>query len=547
MPIERLIRTGAVLLATGLAIVALGCNQSGDGLASVIDAGGGDAGPTGQGGRGSGFRLAIEEASARDLGIEILRRGGVDASFEVPPRPAPDFGTNPLVVTNEVFVGSLTEFEPTPGSVYMLKGQDSLLVSDGNGTAGDEPPVTGVHVEPGGVLVFPHNEIHGDSRSRVEVTLSHDIVNDGEITTLELANFDRGDLVLSTTGGRYMGRGDVVNHGVRPGQSGGDVWVLVEGDSINEGSWLTYGAESANGGRIIFGASPLDENPDCVLFNTGRFDASGGDAAAGGVADFGGSANEIDLNAGVGVFNSGDMVAVGGDGIQSGGNGGWILFVSARGDIRNAGNLIADAGQGEAQVGGDGGTVFLVARGGELRTSGRLSAQGGAASGDSRGGDGGSIRLGSTATSEAVFPPAPGSSVLVSGDLLIGGGDGLKSGGRGGALLVQVSNPTPGHDVQQRISLRGYSLVDGSGGDGLLAGEGGELTIDTSASGSVLESPVRIDPLVDLSGGDADPGVAGSSGGDGGPLFMRASVLTLGEGIDQSGGTGETPGSEPEA
>jgi len=134
--------------------------------------------------------------------------------------------------------------------------------------------------------------------------------------------------------------------------------------------------------------------------------------------------------------------------------------------------------------------------------------------------------------------------VWVSGTIRTGGGHGEFQGGDGGNVRVasEIGFGTIG------IHLVGYDRIVGRGGGSPGSGSNG-ATVSLYVAEDDMAQPkmgtVEIEPPLDLRGGDAEPGVPGSSGGEGGVVLTDQSVITVGS-TDLRGGTGEIPGGDGE-
>ncbi len=573
------VRISALVLVCLLGAGHLGCKQTrtsttttvvlcnpGVGGASAsthpIDVSGGDAGSTGgTGGLGGfiGFEIWFGGAGS----IEVSESGSVDASFVPTGSFSPDLGPNPLVVSGDLAIPVVLSAPPL-GVPYLLEDDSSLYVSDGDLILGNEAPVTGFEVQAGATVTLGLN-LSSNGRPAGVLTFSHDLVNDGTITVVDVDSEQRGAVNLYTDGD-YIGRGGIETFGTLPGQDGGPIDVGALGRGYNSGAWLSYGADqtdgrAGNGGGIYFYTGfynyqvDFDGEPGGLIENTGDMRSSGG--AASGATGIGGSGGGIAILPYASLCNSGDLQASGGDGVGQGGDGGTIQVAGYyRGELRNTGDLTSDGGDATDDAAqfvypGSGGEIGLGAAGADLRSSGMLIAHGGDASseiGADYYGVGGSAIFftGSSVDDyEERELDVPAGDIWVSGGVIATGGESLASDGTGGAgggvffyLLNDISEGT------QAIHLLGFDGLTARGGDGESAGgDSVGLSFDLAAEAGVATGSVDVEPAMDSSGGNANPGVIGSQGGDAGAIAIVAGEIVYGT-ADASGGAGATPGAD---
>lgn len=529
------------VLLVGLAALVTGCPDGSGG--PTLDASGGDASAeSGRGAAGGEIDIRITLGDDAEGGVEIRRSGSADTSYESPPLLPPFAGSNPLVVTDEVIVEVVNEGDPPAGTVYIEDDETSLFISNGDNIEGNEPPITGLDIRRGGVLVLPHDSEVPENFVRLEFT--NDIINDGLITTDDPAGQrDRGHVRLVSTDGSYVGSGDIDLSGTSNASRGGIIAIVATRVIFNEGEMRASGGAADHAGTVEFvdvdagieGAGRLR------IENRGRIDVRGGDASSGG--EDGGVGGSIVMLSSTDLFNAGDLLASGGRGSGQGGPGGQIELVTARfGDIVNEGDLVVDGARGDLGRGGAGREIRIVATGGGIRSSGDLLLRGGASRSDAAGA-GGEIDIITLDENATVFVPGlhePAGSIELSGRILATGGSGSSGSGMGGIIAIANESVVPDLEDGRRIVLLGHRRVSATGGNGALGGgTGGELHVETAQTLD-LESPVSIEPRVDLSGGDSDAFHLGGAGGDATLIGLSVDVAE----IDVSGGDGGTPGSE---
>ncbi|HEM46550.1 MAG TPA: hypothetical protein ENO23_05830, partial [Alphaproteobacteria bacterium] len=444
--------------------------------------------------------------------------GAADASFTPSAGVAVDLGPEPLVVSTSLLIG-IAGVEPAVDTPYAILGDTALRISDGNGILGDEPPVSGLEIETGATLTLP---ITNTMIQAAELDFTHDVVNDGVLTVADVDATLRGSIDL-VAGGSYHGTGPVQTHGTVPGQSGGYIRIFVEGAGYNSGPFTTYGADrvggnGGDGGEIVFRTDWATQGEQ--IENTGRMDTHGGRASNG--SGIGGDGGDISILPYLHLWSSGDLISRGGDGVQGGGRGGAVRIAGYyRGELRNTGHVTANGGHTSSGAAGDGGAIELEAWGGDLVSSGTLSARGGnSVGGGGIGGGGGAIALYVTSSDDNWEPvplDVPAGDLIASGAMDASGGTATGPGGQGGAggaIQLQIEN-----DVTmgtQSIFLHGYGLIDTRAGNGYMAGSSPGASFDVAAVSGTRTGPIVVDASVDTSGGDADPGLAGSTGGDAG-------------------------------
>ncbi len=210
--------------------------------------------------------------------------------------------------------------------------------------------------------------------------------------------------------------------------------VAVSGDmTVGTGAWVYPYSHPTNGGSPVFTMNNLS------IAATGGFDASGR-GFSGGIAG-----STVGKGPGGGINNGGAFVSGGGgyggfggsnpvgygltnglalaplgpgsggggrDASNTGGNGGGLVRIEAKGDVVVDGSLLAngDRRAGDYAAGGSGGGIFLICR--SIRGTGTISANGESSTASKYSGGGGGGRI-------AVWQKIPNTlwSRLLSGDL----------------------------------------------------------------------------------------------------------------------------------
>jgi len=461
--------------------------------------------------------------------IEARSSGALAASFTPTGFPV-DLGPQPLVVAADLAI-PVVAVEPATGTAYAVSGDTSLYVSDGNGTLADEPAVSGLDIQSGATLTLP---ITSGALPGADLDFSHDVVNFGVLTVVDVGPAQRASIDLHA-GGTYHGSGRIETHGTAVGQSGGDIVLRFEGAIFNDGAFTTFGAASAagdggDGGEIVVRTDWVTQGEK--IENTGRMDSRGGDATGG--SGVGGDAGPISVLAYLSLWNEGDLVASGGDGSSGGGDGARVHIAGYyRGDLLALGDVTTDGGDAVTGVGGTGGAIDLQAWGGASSGSGGI------------GGTGGDV-LAYVSSSDDNWEPVP--LDVPAGDLFVSGAVDTTGGAAMGANGLAGAGGDAGFEIEndvtqggQSIHLLGFTVLDGSGGNGYVGGSSSGAAFELASTAGVPTGPIVHEAPVDVSGGDAGPALAGSMGGDGGGADLAGGSFSYAT-ITTAGGTGATPG-----
>jgi hypothetical protein len=515
-----------VVFPTVLLMTACGGGGGGDvsstsspGIHSLVTAGGDGGENDGYGGLGGAIEI-IKEGGTGD--VAVLSSGEVDASFP-PSSLTPDSGVNPLVIQSDTLV-SVAATEPAVGIPYLQSGKEYIYISDGNGTLGNEPRVTGLVVDEGATLTLELNSTLDSSvEPAASLIVTNDIDNRGTITTVDSDPTQRGHLVLKPFS--YFGTGTLDTSAIQEGQSGGDVYLYATGDIVNRGAIHTLGADSSvgtagYGGDVEMYTNGIVENSADIVTAGGRATSSVG---------YGGDGGYVDMVGYTGLNNAGDMNANGGNGHDGGGSGGWIwLEVYSEGDLRNSGNFTTVGGTAQIGAGGDGGEIDAYAYGGGLYSSGSMTTDGGDTDSTvNDAGNGNYINLGVFPSDSLVTPPGDLSltgSLSTAGGSVLSGGQG--NGGSGGLIGVYIANYSeldPMMEQEQRLRLFNYKTLDTRGGHGNFGGSGGNVDIISDFG---YDNPGNLvnEASVVTRGGDAVPNgmTIPAFGGKGGDVYIEA-------------------------
>lgn len=550
----------------------------------IVDASGGVslAGAGVGSGSGSGSGAAPNDGGEVDISlspgtagghVKIFDTGLADATFEWPTMDV-FLGPNPLVVTTNTTLsmycvdgpgdgtgtGSGTGYSAGDPYLGCYDPQNVYEYVDGTG----DTLVSGIHVGTGVTLTIePYEEmVHAyDTRAPIDLIsldLSHDLFNEGTITT------SFRDEVLDRTGlsfdcdAFHGGLGssiDLSGSSAGTGSDGSNGGRLrIETTAFhNQGSIDTSGGDGDNGGN----GNDVTIDSRHHIYNTGDITTYGGDGANGR----GGYGDDVTFDVDYGnIINSGVIDAAGGTGTEDGGNGAYVAFdigytgggltdtdtyVEALvseiqvfemggyggGDIYNSGDIYVAGGNAAPGCvddcsAGRGGAIDFNVFGGGVTNSANLVADGGVG-GFGMGGNGGQIVVSvspSSAEHEMVTAERLVGDILLSGDFLVGGGDGAL-GGEGGDIEIYAQG---GVHNRQEIVFLGYSGMTAAGGDGLEnGGDGGDVS---------FSNPGEI--------GRRDRGLAGPPPGLGGAVVNYADIDVAGGNVTGTTCTGTCDGGD---
>jgi hypothetical protein len=450
---------------------------------------------------------------------------------------------------------------------------------------------------------------------------SDNFFGSGPVTTSGgSSNPDAGDIAIYANSAIYN-EGDMSATGADSstanGGAGGNIELYAAGNLWTRGKLSTLGGKSTFAGGTGGAGGDVYLYTDVTtvgesLISWGKIDSSGGDGNGGGgaggdvgvglygpaaaegvssnvyvlagVDTTGGATTGPDGNAGAGgditmaiqapggsleILGLKKIEAMGGNGADGGGDGGWVALYSDGNDANYTNELPIDTTGGDATVGGVGGTggdIDLYNDGGAstIVNKGDLTASGG--SGVDGGGFGGYVRLyvweGGTADA---------GSVTNSGKLTTKGGDHTgnsseAAAGDGGYVEVEIENANGTVSNSGAIDTSGGKSTKGSGGSGgsvevelegvtdagspdnsvsntaSITTNGGVGGVDGGSGGSVdFYSPGVV---TTNSGAISTQGGAGSTGngGDGGSVSMYGEPVTNKGNVNASGGNGDVNG-----
>jgi hypothetical protein len=201
--------------------------------------------------------------------------------------------------------------------------------------------------------------------------------------------------------------------------------------------------------------------------------------------------------------------------------GGHPLSVAAQGDVTLAGTLQFNGTSGAVDLaGGDGGAIKIVTSANILGAGGEILARGGQAPSGADGGDGGQVEL-----------TAVGGITIGTIDVDGGNSDdgGSAGGGRGGGISVLAGGTYSSTSVSANGGRGGGR--DGAFKDG--GGAGG--TISITATGSVAPTSASANG----GAGGTDGPYQGGNGGDGGTITLSSTLAAISASTVQAvGGAG---------
>ena len=435
---------------------------------------------------------------------------------------------------NELYVASANTGADlaTAGTPYT---QNSTGILDIYGADGDantaDTPYTGISVASGATLTMGLND-GGTAR----ISVSNDIENNGTITTVDNGT-RRGYLTLNAY--NYIASGVIDTSGNSTAFHGGYIEIYTAYSIINSGALNSNGNldsldNGGNGGSVRLDSNGFIQNSGDInaygadstssyggtgrsaymyaayIENSGNINTNAGDSIS---TLSGKSPGQVRLNSELGLNNSGNISATGGNGSNGGSQGYVWLATNAMGTTRNSGNIITNSGDGLTGYAGYNNSISLRASGGDVINSGDISAAGGSGvtSTSSSYGRGGSIEF---RTDSGDGGTAPG-NIIVSGNLDTSAGDlsaaaaASGRGGYGGSISMRINMNEGNHPVSdQGISLLGYTDINTNGGNGYNAGRGGNVELYTyetmdAASFEYKTGPVINEANISTRGGDA--------------------------------------------
>ena len=563
-----------LVIAMSLAIVGGtmgGCSSSNSGGdsagTSTIEANGGLGGSSlfARGGDGGELYMYNEGAGG---GVEIRKTGAASATITSPETPTTaNLGTNPLLVTSDTLIetpvlyneiadgagttlvigdlyvggdsvlrisvaGGAADYtndtivadsrfyrsSDQPNELFQALGGDAtpdlapagmgyfrdtinnIYISDADDTINDTQ-ATGLSVAAGSTLSLASN-----SGCNTNLTVNNDIDNSGAIQK-ELNE----SCTLNLNASSYFATGDVNNTGVIANTDGGSVNINVNSGISNSGNINTSGfdavdADSDGGDAGDISISAGRNSGDFIVIS-GQLTAMGGDGLGGGNGGRGGSVDVEDAsyteNSGAIDVSGGNNTAVG-ESASNGGNAGDV-YMEADTVLNNTVDATINGNGGNGTSGGSGADIQLYQSNqeGALLNAGAISSNGGTGS-ESSGGDGGEIRI---STSN-------GGQIQSSGELSSTGGassDPDSDGGDGGEVrfYADYNNIGPGDIVVSgNIKLNGGSALATGTGDG---GEGGGLHLWNDVSGEASGQRIALLGYSAFNGNGGD----GFNGGDG--------------------------------
>ncbi len=547
------------------------------GTSTISAIGGASAGQEG----GEGGEVSIYKAYS-EAPLNILTSGTPDTAYELPETTV-QLGAVAVIIDEDTTIQTLTELpaDAVTGLLYFVENEYRLFRYDGSGKfATNETQVTGLQITVGATLTLETNNSSG-----AQIYFANDIQNDGKLVTsiaedAESANHTRNYIRLYPAA--YSGSGEIVTSGAYPGQDGGDIRITAFTIS-NSGTFNAQGADdlSPEGGEGGEGGS-IRLYGQVFVENNGDLNNSGGDS----INDTAGRSEYVRLSSDS-VFNSGNITAEAGTGKNTNQTDQYhSISLYADNVLINSGNLSVDGSDANADgYGGQAGSIYLSieddgssqSEGRRLINTGDLAANGGntiSSLSQHRAGNGGDIQVNAYDGMSGATTHTTESSVMISGNMSSNGGnstqaysaavlegesevEAAKSGSNAGdAGQIRISHQSNiSHNLPTYVL--GYQEFNTSGGEGVIAGRGGNVNIYTMAGGEGGEgvpqpaAPLTVETQITSNGGhaiesDSPTTKRAGNGGhvgiyiDSGFAYLQPEVLNLNVSGNLSSNAGNT-------
>lgn len=424
----------------------------------------------------------------------------MDASFS-PSIALINLGANPAVISGNKTIEVNPNPLPVIGEPFALSADNNLYISNGDNNPLNDTVATGLLVSPGASLTLELNMV-----SHAEFLFANDVHILGTVETDDVDPLGRGGVML-TMKNYYAEENTLIDtRGRLPGQSGGLIQLSTPpafNFLFNHGDLITSGADNGGGNAGNGGA--------ITIISWGPFENTGNIIAIGGIGSLsGGEGGAVDITTrDAYLYNSGAIATHGGTGGDHGGPGGDVVIGAGiasdlPSELRNSGNINTSGGLGLSSYGDFAGIILLAASSAELKNNADLIATGG----DTRGlvanaGGGGQVRLITFASSTI----AGGGHLRTAGSILTYGGSvpaaSSRRGGNGGRIILEVDasgfiSGVPGvpPPTDQRLEIFGLNAILGSGGDGNVGGNAAMQAIANYGSSWLVNT------YVDDNGGD---------------------------------------------
>jgi len=560
----------------------VGFSSQAEGSAMISAIGGNSASREG----GDGGNIEIMQSNS-PAALNILNAGTADVSYQLP-ETSVNLGSLAVTITEDTEVETLDRLSSNTdaGLIYMSEDTNRLYQYDGDSEfEARNNEITGLVIEAGATLT-----LEAEAGFNIELLFANDLVNNGTIATyISNSEWNARDkrTSISLNPAAYSGSGDIITSGEHVGQDAGEISISAYSLS-NSGKLSAIGADGEDNGNVDVnggqgGSISLFTNT--FLENTGSINTSGGEALNG----LAGLAGSVSLYADE-VYNSGSISAFASEGENnSDQTSTQKIEIIAEEVLINTANLNVNGATAlEDGYATDAGNINLyLISGGATKTeqrrlinTGNLSANGGnTASTETyqEAGQGGDIDIYAVGNDDSNL--ASESLVIISGNLSVNGGDssqgyevegdseqtetitqGSDAGDAGNIYITHQSHTA--HALP--TYLAGYQALNVDGGNGLQAGNAGDVSINNFAGDLIenpLAGPITVETDISANAGISIPSASDNTprGGNGGKVeltithaqsYLQPGVLKIQLAGDISANAGDvdngTPGTTSE-
>lgn len=509
----------SILSICSLLFFVVSCGSSDDDETTTSTysiTGGSGGGKVGAVGGAGGMFTVYLNAGSNKGDINVYNSGSANTTF-TPSVNNVDFtvkfGAKVLDITSSttVYTVAVGASAPTEDEYYILSGDDTIYLSDGDDSVQDETAYEGLHVKNGAVVTFEPSP----TTYLVKLNFpSGGIFLESGTIAVQQDDVSTGDSLQITATEFYSKAGtSITTAGTETSINGGSVTITTtDGILYNGSSIITKGYNAATGdggggagGNVTFASASHVENYGSITANGGTSsDSTGGSGAS---VTFTSAVVAISGH----IYNSGYINTNGGNGKSTGGNGGVVSLTSDEDETYNSGSISAIGGNGTGAAGGTGASVTIISDGSALHSSGNITTSGGSTSIDNIDGSaGGDIII------KTIRTITDGGTINLSGVLNSKGGNATSadtstgSGGASGHISISVVSFVEASD----INLYGFALIDVSGGSAFKGGDGGDVSItidgDTNTGNDLLNKATIKTNGGAATGDTGDGGTAGS-------------------------------------
>ena len=486
---------------------------------SIISALGGNSASQ-QGGQGGSVTISQTNSPAP---LQVLTSGSPDTSYQLPATQI-QLGTLAVTLSEDTEVEVITRLSNKieVGTLYLVANKNRLYQYDGKSEfAARNNEVTGLVINADTILTLDANS--GDN---IALLFANDLVNNGTIESTVSdnqwnANSQRASISLNPSA--YSGTGNIKTHGAYPSQEGGHIRISAS-NIINSGNFYAQGEDGESSGDTEGGrGGNITLNAYTFIENQGDLNTAGGHSEI----DMAGSAGSVSFNASE-IYNSGKISAVSGEGQNaSKPASNQRIELLAQEVLINSGDLNVNGGDAiNNGYATNAGNIYLTldpynwstrSQDRRLINNANLSANGGnteTTNSDQNAGHGGYIEVSVTESPYYPNQVAADSLVIIAGNLLANGGDSKQefvengnadiqgsSAGHAGSIWIE-HNSTPSHTLP--TYLAGYRTITVDGGEGIQAGDAGDVDISNRKNSSAAEDlagPITIEVDIKADGG----------------------------------------------